>query len=486
MKDIITYGTLSDVFIYCCKLYNLDEKIRVYHYCPNSLYNQEIKKLYSIVPNLSEIRIFNKPHEEIINYNIPLIYPYPKKFENEPPFIKMNYFPKYNFDSEYNYDFSYIAILAHPWQIRNQNYLELTPSFIQKLVKRTDHEVVLIGFLKKYENIKDCHNLIGKISVYDAISIIQKSKYFIGSLGLMAFIALSNKIRANLLISNKKDQILYLKDTPWDAYCKIKNFNEDYLLGYDANVFELKKLVSSVYSKFLEINFIEFIFEKILKEKILSKISTLRMDNRRNIDKSYKKITSKKYPRFSLIDLFIIDLIPKDLEKKIILNVGCGEGRLDFHLKDLGFIVYSTDVKKHQNWEDENGEYGSVKFYISNIYNINSFPLEKAPIVICSEVLEHLRDYKKALRNLLKLTEQILIITVPFEISYNVPYPPPRGHCNFWSDKKKLILFKDINEFKTFFHPYKVSISKLRAKPSDIGSKYYTYVILVDKRKKNS
>jgi len=165
-------------------------------------------------------------------------------------------------------------------------------------------------------------------------------------------------------------------------------------------------------------------------------------------------------------DIAIIDAFPVYNHRKIVLNVGCGEGRIDYHLaRYLGYCVYATDIKKH-SWP----YLPDLMFYQSDIFNLESYPVKSAPIVICSQVLEHLKGYKEAIKNLLELTGIRLIITVPFEKSFH-----SLDHCNFWDDESVL-------EFVKLCKPYSVSISKIRTKPEDVRLGQFNYLIVIDKR----
>lgn len=171
-------------------------------------------------------------------------------------------------------------------------------------------------------------------------------------------------------------------------------------------------------------------------------------------------------------DIAIMDAFPMYNYKKSVLNVGCGEGRIDYHLARMGYRVYGIDIKQPDVWEDTE----RLSFHIANIFDLASFPLSSSPIVICSQVLEHLPEYRNALRNLLKLTKIRLIITIPFEKSFN-----GNVHCNFWNDRGSGE-FRDIHEFEAFCTPYAVAISRMRTKPQDMTTNKYDYLIVVDKR----
>ena len=188
-------------------------------------------------------------------------------------------------------------------------------------------------------------------------------------------------------------------------------------------------------------------------------------------------------------DIAIIDAFPAYDCRKMILNVGCGEGRIDLHLSRLGYRVYGTDIELNQVSKDIYWSPGGfLTFHKSDIFDLSSFPIKSSPIVICSQVLEHLSGYKTALVHLLALTEVRLIITVPHKLSFPTP-----DHVNFWDDKasesKELFKclagprgYKDIHEFVTLCHPYSTSISMIRTKPEDAKLGQWNYLIVVDKR----
>lgn len=192
-----------------------------------------------------------------------------------------------------------------------------------------------------------------------------------------------------------------------------------------------------------------------------------------------------KVEKLNMKDIAIIDAFPvHDCQKKV-LNVGCGEGRIDFHLADMGYRVYGTDIELNGLSEDIYwSPGGSLTFHKSDIFDLSSFPTKSSPIVICSQVLEHLSGYKTALLHLLALTEVRLIITVPWRHSFRSD-----DHINFWDDKtlhwgvrSSEKEFKDIHEFIALCAPYSTAISKIRTKPEDVKMGQWNYLIVVDKR----
>jgi len=171
-------------------------------------------------------------------------------------------------------------------------------------------------------------------------------------------------------------------------------------------------------------------------------------------------------------DIAIIDAFPVYDCKRKVLSAGCGDGRIDFHLAIMGYRVHAFDSKPYDTWTDSK----NLTFQKADIFEAQNLP--SAPIVICSQVLEHIKEYKQALANLVALAEVRLVITIPYRKSFN-----GRGgaHCNFWDDRASCE-FKDVHEFQTFCHPYAVAISKIRTKLKDAKTDKYDYLIVVDKR----
>jgi len=184
-------------------------------------------------------------------------------------------------------------------------------------------------------------------------------------------------------------------------------------------------------------------------------------------------------------DIAIIDAFPVydggEFTLVPVCNVGCGAGRLDWHLAKLGYKVYSTDYEQNPKFPE------GLYWEYANIYEPSSFDLPNYPIVICSEVLEHLDNWQMALKNLIAMATVRLIITVPYMESYNNGAPAPEGHCNYWCDDThhdyaRSQGYKNINDFVRRCHPYATTVSKIRTKPEDVHMKQWDYLIVVDKR----
>lgn len=132
---------------------------------------------------------------------------------------------------------------------------------------------------------------------------------------------------------------------------------------------------------------------------------------------NFRKHTSKNPIQKLLLWNFFRNLLILISKREVesILDVGCGEGFTLNRLKEKGIgkklegLEYSKDAialgKK---------TYPDIKITQGSIYELpykdNSFDL-----VLCTEVLEHLDEPEKALKELIRVSSKYLIISVPNE-----------------------------------------------------------------------
>lgn len=129
-----------------------------------------------------------------------------------------------------------------------------------------------------------------------------------------------------------------------------------------------------------------------------------------------KHVSANPLQRF-LIDNFYKHLLRtiKPIKPKKILDVGCGEG---FTLIKLKHAKIGEDYEGIDHSDDalSIGKKLNPKLDIKkgNVYMLpykdNSFDL-----LICTEVLEHLKDPEKALLEILRVTNKYAVLSVPNE-----------------------------------------------------------------------
>jgi len=123
----------------------------------------------------------------------------------------------------------------------------------------------------------------------------------------------------------------------------------------------------------------------------LSKTHYERIDiwNKKQPEK-FKKLYATEMLRYKQLLL----MIPQHMKK--IIDIGCGKGYMDYLLAKKGFLVTAVDIDNES----------LLKFKkIAQDYRIkqinkdfNSLDLKGYDIILSQEVLEHLEDYKKALK----------------------------------------------------------------------------------------
>lgn len=132
---------------------------------------------------------------------------------------------------------------------------------------------------------------------------------------------------------------------------------------------------------------------------------------------NYKKHTHKNpIQRFLLWNFFrnLLSLISKK-QVDSILDVGCGEGFTLNRLKEHGIGTRLEGVEYLRDAIELGKDmYPEIKIIQGNIYELpykdNSFDL-----VLCTEVLEHLEEPEKALKELIRISKKYLVISVPNE-----------------------------------------------------------------------
>lgn len=108
-----------------------------------------------------------------------------------------------------------------------------------------------------------------------------------------------------------------------------------------------------------------------------------------------------------------------------ILDIGCGSGRHTCAAyRQKGVRVTGADLKlknlqearERLNWHDQLGEHGG------GIWNLSAADVTRLPfpdacfdLVVCSEVLEHIPDHEKAMREIIRVLKhgKPLVVSVP-------------------------------------------------------------------------
>lgn len=154
---------------------------------------------------------------------------------------------------------------------------------------------------------------------------------------------------------------------------------------------------------------------------------------------NFAKHTSKNPLKQFFIWNFFRALLSQaqDLKIETVLDVGCGEGFTLNKLKEkkIGKIHEGIDYSKEAIALGKK-TYSNLHIFEGDIcdlkYKDNSFDL-----VICSEVLEHLEDPQKALKELVRVSKKYILLSVPnepfFYLFNYTQWGKDIGHINKWT-----------------------------------------------------
>ncbi len=132
---------------------------------------------------------------------------------------------------------------------------------------------------------------------------------------------------------------------------------------------------------------------------------------------NFRKHTTKSFIQRFLMDHFFQKLLSvvREINPKQLLDVGAGEGftlaklqraGVTAHVEGIEYLPLAIELGKKAN--------PNIKLVQGTIYDLpykaNSFDL-----VLCTEVLEHLEDPKKALAELVRVSKKYVLLSVPHE-----------------------------------------------------------------------
>lgn len=153
----------------------------------------------------------------------------------------------------------------------------------------------------------------------------------------------------------------------------------------------------------------------------------------------------------------IISVLDKYCKEKEILDIGSGVGTLDFYLASKGVEITGVEISERAFRVTQKslrlfGLENKIHLERSDFFKFKTS--RKYKFIICSEVMEHLKDDKQALKKIYHLLkpEGLLLLTVPSE---NAPliklgliknFDKRSGHLRRYS-VEKLKKFLKINKF---------------------------------------
>ncbi|MBP9763572.1 MAG: class I SAM-dependent methyltransferase [Candidatus Pacebacteria bacterium] len=159
-----------------------------------------------------------------------------------------------------------------------------------------------------------------------------------------------------------------------------------------------------------------------------------------------------KYKKANFIEKILLknffntikSIIPENT--KSVAEIGCGAGistekLRDFFINQQTFFASDLDPELVEMAKEKNK---GVSFGVESIYDLNHTDGE-FDLVFCLEVMEHLEEPEKALKEISRITKEYVIISVPREPlwrilnmargSYWKDLGNTPGHINHWSKR---------------------------------------------------
>ena len=119
-------------------------------------------------------------------------------------------------------------------------------------------------------------------------------------------------------------------------------------------------------------------------------------------------------PRYRLFDeariSFLRQLLPEFQAKLLLrtaLDVGCGLGTFSGLLSELGFSTQALDGRS-DNAEEAARRYPAIQFRVADVEDAAIQGIGTFDLVLCLGLLYHLENPFRAIRNICKLTSQLL------------------------------------------------------------------------------
>ena len=148
----------------------------------------------------------------------------------------------------------------------------------------------------------------------------------------------------------------------------------------------------------------------------------------------------------------LIEPLRDDIDS--IVEVGCGEGDLAVRLASMSIAdeIRACDFSDRIiGLAKQRHTSSPVRFYVRNVYDLNE--TDRADLVVCCEVLEHLQRPTEALDRIKQITAKYCVLSVPNEPLWRIlnmlrgkylgHFGNTPGHVNHWNKKAFIRLIGD-------------------------------------------
>ncbi len=198
MTKLVSGGTLGDTYICICHWVTREEPIDVEHSTKHTFWHQEIRDIYSLLPNVKSVTFVERPGPKgsspysIVNRKIN---------EFEP-------FPNFKFPlSPLDPGEPYIAVCPRSGKPKERGR-KLSDTKLNSILTDADMPVVMPA--------------PDKTTLLEAMGLVARADSFYGVQGLMSFVALSHRIPSIVYVPNEVEYLAFRGRLarPWIAFLK--------------------------------------------------------------------------------------------------------------------------------------------------------------------------------------------------------------------------------------------------------------------------
>lgn len=154
-------------------------------------------------------------------------------------------------------------------------------------------------------------------------------------------------------------------------------------------------------------------------------------------------------------------IIPLEVEK--VLEIGCGEGFLTKHIKDLKRNIYIEGIDSSDRiTEIASRLHPEIKFSVASAYQL-PYQEKSFDLAVACEVLEHLEEPLRALKEIKKVTKKYCIFSIPREPLWRIlnimrghyikNFGDTPGHIQHWKEKEFVSLLEEYFVIKAIKRP---------------------------------
>jgi len=163
-----------------------------------------------------------------------------------------------------------------------------------------------------------------------------------------------------------------------------------------------------------------------------------------------------KYHSKNFISKYLVSNFIENIERNLrlihstgvirICEVGCGEGEILKLANSVfpGAEISAVDISKEViEIAKRNCEGITIEFSVQNAEELNNFSDGYFDLVICCEVLEHLSDPQKGVKEVFRISSNYVLVSVPYEPIWRIlnlirgkyvrSFGNTPGHLNHWN-----------------------------------------------------